>query len=469
MAQTFLFYDLETSGIHKCFDQILQFAAIRTDLALNELERYEIMVRLNPDTLPDPGATITHHIGIEQANRRGISEYQAVQKIHKLLNQPETISVGYNTLGFDDEFLRFAFHRNLLPPYTHQFANGCRRMDIYPLVPVYYLYENAVLNWPEREGRISFRLEDLNAANNLVSGGRAHDAMVDIEVTIELAKRLQLRPKMWQYLLGSFERQVEQERFVSWSGGLQTEGEFYRQCLAVNGIFGTRCNFQAPLLHLGRHYHYQNQECFIRLDIEDLKVPETAAERLPGVVRKKWGEPPILLPAYGRFTRFMTQEALETVKANKAWLEANPQLLAAIREAVLNYTYPEVEGVDADATLYTGGFPSSYEQQLADHFHQQPFARKGSMLDQLPQHMRTRAIRIIGREDAAWLPETAQYEFVSYMERIASFDKEDLPVDYKGEQRRSVVEVYEAIQGLRETGLSDEQMALLDELEDYLS
>jgi exodeoxyribonuclease-1 len=35
--QTFLFYDIETTGLNKSFDQVLQFAAIRTDLKLQEI------------------------------------------------------------------------------------------------------------------------------------------------------------------------------------------------------------------------------------------------------------------------------------------------------------------------------------------------------------------------------------------------------------------------------------------------
>jgi exodeoxyribonuclease I len=35
MAETFLFYDIETTGLSRAFDQILEFAAIRTDGGLN--------------------------------------------------------------------------------------------------------------------------------------------------------------------------------------------------------------------------------------------------------------------------------------------------------------------------------------------------------------------------------------------------------------------------------------------------
>ena len=56
--QGFVFYDLETTGISPAYDQPLQFAAIRTDLNLNEIERVEFRCRLAPHILPAPQALI---------------------------------------------------------------------------------------------------------------------------------------------------------------------------------------------------------------------------------------------------------------------------------------------------------------------------------------------------------------------------------------------------------------------------
>ena len=148
---TFLFYDLETTGLNPAFDQILQFAAIRTDQRFQVLEETQLQVRLRPDVIPSPYAVMTHRIPLSEM-QQGISELTAVRKIHELFNQPGTISLGYNTLKFDDEFMRFAFFRNLLPPYTHQFANQCRRMDLYPITIFYYLYARDSLTWPMPEG-----------------------------------------------------------------------------------------------------------------------------------------------------------------------------------------------------------------------------------------------------------------------------------------------------------------------------
>ncbi len=104
--KTFLFYDLETSGLNHAFDQILTFACIRTDLKFNEIDRQSFIICMRKDIVPSPRAFLTHNLTYKELEK-GISEYEASLKIHKILNTPDTISLGYNSLGFDDEFLRF--------------------------------------------------------------------------------------------------------------------------------------------------------------------------------------------------------------------------------------------------------------------------------------------------------------------------------------------------------------------------
>ena len=62
MTSNYLFYDIETTGLNKAFDQVLSFAAIRTDPGLNEIERHTITVKLRPDIIPSPGAILTNRI-----------------------------------------------------------------------------------------------------------------------------------------------------------------------------------------------------------------------------------------------------------------------------------------------------------------------------------------------------------------------------------------------------------------------
>ena len=62
----FVFYDVETTGVHKHFDQVLQFAAIKTDADLNEVDRFEIRCRLLPHIVPSPGALKVTNVSIAQ-------------------------------------------------------------------------------------------------------------------------------------------------------------------------------------------------------------------------------------------------------------------------------------------------------------------------------------------------------------------------------------------------------------------
>ncbi len=128
-SPTYLFYDLETTGLNPAFDQILQFAAIRVDTEFNEIERFNIRVALSPDVIPNPNALLVNRIHPTQL-AVGINEYEAIIKIHGIVNTPGTISLRYNTLGLDDDFLCFAFFRHLLPPYWHQYKNECDRMGM---------------------------------------------------------------------------------------------------------------------------------------------------------------------------------------------------------------------------------------------------------------------------------------------------------------------------------------------------
>ncbi len=456
-ASTYLFYDIESTGLNKCFDQVLQFAAIRTDLSLNEIDRTEIQVKLNADVIPSPGAVITHRIGIG-AMQNGVNEIEAIKKIHALLNTPGTISVGYNTLGFDDEFLRFSFYRNLLPPYTHQFANQCGRMDIYPITVMYYLFKNEVLNWPSLNGKVSLKLDQLIKENDLAAG-QAHNAMVDVEATLALAKKLYREEKMWHYLTGCFDKKTDLKRQAQ----LEDEG------IMVVGNLGTDLKFHAPVISLGQHQHYKNQSLWLRLDTEDLQntTAETIAENTY-VIKKRAAEQQILLPPRERFLKHLSEERLQRSSANKAWLQANPNIFQLICDYHQHYKYPDVPNIDPDAALYSIGFPSSREENLFKQFHEAPPQAKETIADQFPNQIRReQAMRILARFYPETLSENNEGFYNDFLNAIRS--SEHAPVDYRGKFHLTHKAALQSIATLRdERELDEEQVGLLDELEGFL-
>lgn len=469
MQKTYLFYDLETTGRSKCFDQVLQFAAIKTDLELNELERYELQIKLNPDTIPDPEAILIHRIPIE-AMLKGEKEIDAIEQIHTLLNTPGTISGGYNTLGFDDEFLRFSFHRNLLPPYTHQWANHCGRFDIYPIAQLYYLYHPEYLNWPKnKEEKISLKLEDLSRANQLAAGA-AHQAITDVEATLALARIFfQNNKEMWQYSMDFFNKEIELKRRAKISTFLETPYEKYQLALLIGGT-GSTDFFQYPALSLGEHQHYRNQTLWLRLDKPELST--TTQDRLTEttwVAHKKAGET-FLLPFSQRFKQHLTQERSVITEENLAWLRNHEEMLKNIQTYYANYKYPEVPNLDVDADLYIKGFLTREEERLCGQFHAVPNDKKASVAEKFYNpRLQEIAARIIGRHYPQYLTPLLAEKFTTYLECIKSKDLENIPTDWRGEKRLTVKMAMRNMAKIKEAGNKEgKELELLSGLEKYL-
>lgn len=116
---SFIFYDTESSGLSTAFDQILQFAAIRTDEALEEVGRFEIRSRLLPYVVPSPHALRVTGMTIDDVlDEARPSYYGMVTAIrHALGAWCPAAFLGYNSLRFDEELLRQAFYQCLHPPY----------------------------------------------------------------------------------------------------------------------------------------------------------------------------------------------------------------------------------------------------------------------------------------------------------------------------------------------------------------
>jgi exodeoxyribonuclease-1 len=278
------------------------------------------------------------------------------------MNAPGTISLGYNTLGFDDEFLRFSFHRNLLPPYTHQYANGCRRMDILPFTVVYRLYSEKTLNWPEIEGQPTLKLEHLNEANHLASG-QAHDAMVDVEATVALAKKLSKEKKIWTFLSGYFDKRIDSGRIGDLPAAFKEENGDHSFGLLVSHEMGKDNSYQAPVISIGNSFPYSNQTLWLRLDLPELRTttPDNLADT-SWVVRKRVGEPPFILPPHDRYLQRLPEERRNIARDNLKWLSSHPEIFRAIIDFHRNFRYPEIPDLDPDAALYQMGFLSSGEE-----------------------------------------------------------------------------------------------------------
>jgi len=469
MKKTYLFYDIETTGLNKAFDQVLRFAAIRTDRQLNEIERYTIKIQLRPDVIPSPGAIITNRLSIEDLTN-GLHEFEAIRQIHQIMNTPDTIGLGYNTLGFDDEFLRFSFHRNLLPPYTHQFRHGCRRMDLLPMAVMFWLYRKEVITWPQINGKPSLKLEHLRETNQLTAGP-SHDAAVDVGATMELTRRFIRDRQMWDYLLGYFEKETDAHRVDEIPNSFQSALGEHRKGLMVSSEYGPQLMYQVPVLSIGNSIPYSNQTLWLRLDLPALK--ETKANTIDDstwIVRKRYGEPGIILPPHQRYWQFLSAERKTIVSENLKWLQSNPAIFQQIVSYHRDYSYPFIPNLDPEAALYQIGFFTRSDEKLFKEFQTAQIEEKERIINRLSsEDARTLAKRLLCRNYPKNLPENITKEFEAYLRRVNPLHEDEAIVDYKGEPRLTPSVALAEIKRLKKSArLDNHQGELLDDLKKYI-
>lgn len=203
-SNTFLWYDLETFGLNTQYDKIAQFAAIRTDENLNIIEDPIVYYcKLSEDYLPEVQACLVTKITPDEANTKGFHEAKFAKLIHDEFSRPNTCIAGFNNINFDDECIRNLFYRNFYSSYEYSYKNGNSRFDLLNLVRACYDFKRDSINWPapKENGNPSFKLTELTAANNINQEG-AHDALVDVYATIDVAKLIKERePKLFDYAL----------------------------------------------------------------------------------------------------------------------------------------------------------------------------------------------------------------------------------------------------------------------------
>ncbi len=203
MTQTFFFYDLETSGLSSRYQRIMQFAGQRTDEDLNPIgEPIDVLVRLSEDILPEPQAVLITGTTPQKTLEEGISEPELCKMLTQEIFTPGTITVGFNNVRFDDEFIRHTLWRNFYDPYEWAWSDKRSRWDVLDLVRMTRALRSKGINWPvDDEGAPTNRLELLSKVNNLTHL-HAHDALSDVEATISITKLIkQKQPKLFDFLL----------------------------------------------------------------------------------------------------------------------------------------------------------------------------------------------------------------------------------------------------------------------------
>ena len=201
-TESIYWHDYETFGVSSQLDFPAQFAGLRTNLALEILpdsSASSFYCRPPADYLPEPVACLITGITPQFALQNGLAEPEFAKRVHAEFAQHGTVSAGYNSMRFDEEFTRQLLWRNGYQPYEREYANGNARFDLIDVMRMTYALRPEGIEWPVADGKPSFKLELLAKANQL-EHTQAHDALSDVHATLNLARKQKAaQPKLWAH------------------------------------------------------------------------------------------------------------------------------------------------------------------------------------------------------------------------------------------------------------------------------
>ncbi|MBC54373.1 MAG: exodeoxyribonuclease I [Gammaproteobacteria bacterium] len=374
-AASIYWHDYEAFGADARRDRASQFAGIRTDLELNEIDA-PLVIYCQPavDMLPHPQACLITGISPQLARQRGLPEAEFIRQIHQQLSQPQTCVAGYNSIRFDDELTRQLLYRNFYDAYEREWKNGNSRWDIIDVVRLCHALRPEGIVWPKKDdGTVSFRLEALTAANG-ISHQDAHDALADVRATIALAGLIKSRqPRLYDYAFALRSKHRVNEL---------VDVAAHTPVLHVSSMYPAQLGCLALTMPLAAHPVDNNGILLYDLRID----PAPWLDMTPEQLRQSLFKPrealttdearlPIKVLHANRCPMLASPAALTDARAEQLQIDMNrarahwqaiidrPDFMARVSEAFA--ARPEFAPVtDPDFMLYAGGFFSAADKRL---------------------------------------------------------------------------------------------------------
>ncbi|WP_413205003.1 exonuclease domain-containing protein [Rhodospirillum sp. A1_3_36] len=362
---SFVFFDTETTGLKHGFDQIIHFAAVRTDTDLNEVARFEARSRLQPHVLPHPSALRTNGLPIERLTDANLpSHYAMVGEIRRMLiSWSPSIFVGFNSIRFDEEMLRHALFQSLYPAYLTSNHHNCRA-DALGLVMAADAVSPAQLVVPiGEEGRRTFRLQHLAVANG-VAHAHAHDAMSDVLATIELCRLVfQRSPDLWQRFV-RFSNKATVADFVDAEDGfVLTEffgGQAYHTPVVCIGVDPDQAN--------GRICLSLNQDIGELAGMNDAELQAYMAQKPSPVRRLRVNAAPTLTAFFDAPEHMLDSGSIDEIEDRARRVKANSDLRTRLVAAYIATCEPYPLSPHIEERIYNG-FPGPDDDVRTNAFH----------------------------------------------------------------------------------------------------
>lgn len=423
---SFVFYDLETSGLSPEFDQALQFAAIRTDQDLNEIDTFRLRCRLAPHVVPSPEALLVNRVTPSMLTDPAFpSYYEAMKAVRaKFVEWSPAIFMGYNSMGFDENFLRQGFYQTLQPTYLTN-TTGNSRGDVLRVAHALTIYAPGVLAVPTNGSRDPvYKLDRLAPANGYSSGDH-HEAMADVRATLHLAR------------LGRNQAAGVWENMVRWTKK-QSVVDFVTGEDAVwhSAVFGRNKPYSWLVTYCGKNCERNSQLAVFDLQFDPEQLLGLSVKKLIEVLNTSprkiralsANRQPILMPKDLRpDRRSMTTISERKIERISKLIRKDAGFQKRVSKALARRFPDGVPAQFPEQRIYDG-FPTRTDEKIMDEFHSVDWGDRLKLIESLrEERLREFGTRLVYLEQPEALPKALRTRLDTWRsERILGTDP-DVP------------------------------------------
>tara|TARA_Y100001958_G_C21228437_1_gene553937 strand:- start:909 stop:2330 length:1422 start_codon:yes stop_codon:yes gene_type:complete len=372
----FVFYDFETSSSNKFWGQIIQIGAILTNDELQELDRYEARCRLSPGIIPEAMALIVNKTSPELLKGANLSHYEMIRQFIEILNKwGKATYIGFNSIEFDEEFLRSTLFKTLEYPYVTS-TNGNDRGDILGLARAANLYYPKTLKNPKNDkGNDVYKLDQMAPLNGIMHED-AHSAIGDVIATLGIARIIKKKaPDVWRASLMTTEKNKTLEIIKNELFFCTNEYFYGRSRPYVQTFVCQHPKYQWPKCFDLKH----DPEIYINMSIKELAEAMKKNPKFLRTIRHN-KHPVIMNPDYSaEFDEYKTlgQEKLKSramkVKSNEKFAEKIITILQ--NEIEEKERYKTQEDLYNEESIYTR-FTSNDDNKIMPEFHKVNWSEK---------------------------------------------------------------------------------------------
>ena len=460
----FVFYDFETSSSNKYWGQIIQIGAILTNDNLDELDRFDARCRLSPGIIPEAMALIVNKTSPTMLKKSNLSHYEMIRQFVETLKKwGKATYVGFNSIEFDEEFLRSTLFQTLEYPYITS-TNGNTRGDMLSLARAANLYYPKTLkNSVNEKGNDVYKLDQMAPLNG-IDHGDAHSAIGDVVATLGIAKLIANKaPNVWKASLMTLDKNQTLE-LIKRENYFCTNEYFYGKSRPyVQTFVCQHPQYQWPLCFDLRH----DPNIYLNMSIQELTMAMKKQPKFIRTVRHN-KHPVIMNPQYGnKFEEYeiigptKLKERAKLVKENKNFSD-NVSTIKRLEFEEKEESKSQ-DDLYEEESIYTK-FTTTEDNKLMPEFHSVTWDKKLSVISKFKDER----LKYFGKK-------------LLYMEKPELLTKEDYNLIHRdiakkllstnNEKWNTIPRTYSEIDTLRakfEKENHQEKLVILDEINAYV-